>query len=87
MDFVLSYFRFLFEEKKLAASTLKSYKSALQEPIKLAFDIDLTDPILGRAMQAFQNLRPAKPVQPITWSLDKVLSFLRVLDSSTTSIF
>ena len=75
VEFVLSYLRFLFDVKKLAPSTISSYKSALSRPLGQAFNIDVSLPPFPDFIKAIFNIRPSKPATPIRWSLDKVLSF------------
>ena len=75
VELVLTYLRFLFFDKGLAPNTVTSYKSALARPLKLAFDIDVSDPPFPDFIKAIFNLRPNKPASPIKWSLDRVLSF------------
>ena len=75
VEFILEYLRFLFKEKKLAPHTVTCYKSALARPLNFAFGIDVSDTPFLDFTKAIFNLRPSKPVTPIRWSLDKVLSF------------
>ena len=72
MDFCLSFIRDLFDEG-LASTTINSYKSALTQPVKFGFNIDLDSDIFNRAVKAAGRQRPAPPPKPITWSLGKVL--------------
>ena len=72
--FIMSYLRFLFFDKKLAPTTIASYKSALSRPLRYAFKVDLSTNLYIDFIKALGNIRPNKPQQPIRWSLDKALS-------------
>ena len=78
-DFCLSFFRSLHEEG-LAASTLKSLKSAISKPIRYAFNVDLTDDLFANAMKACSRRRPAPRPTSISWSLDKVLEMAATIE-------
>ena len=79
-DFMISYLRHLFEVKKLSVATIKSQKSSLSDPIRLAFGIDLLDKEFSLALRSFALRKPASPQRTISWSLEKVLSLLESID-------
>ena len=84
-DFLASFLRHLFFEKKLSVATIRSQKSSLRDPIRLAFGIDLSDDIFGRILRSFSLSRPAPRSQTISWSLDNVLHHLSTIDTMSCS--
>ena len=75
-EILLSYFVHLFEERKLAASTILSYKSSLREPILKGFGIDLNSDTFATLTKSFGLARPAKSNPIVSWSLENVLDHL-----------
>ena len=71
---ILSFFSFLFEEKKLMSATISAYRSALAKPLRLIFEIDMSQHPFVEYIRALFNIRPSLPSLNISWSLDKVLS-------------
>ena len=52
------YFSFLFRDKKLALSTIAAYKSALADPLSLAFGLDLQTRLIELQKRSFFTDRP-----------------------------
>ena len=77
LNSIMCFFYSLFQDKSFAASTISTYRSAIAEPVMLGFGIDLSNELSTKLMRGFQNLKPTKPIQGITWSLDSVLTLLR----------
>ena len=82
--------------KKLAPATVTTYKAALARPLKLAFNVDVSDAPFGDFVKGLYNIRPSKPLGNIQWSLDRALSLLlsnrfqqnpSVIDSFYMSVF
>ena len=87
IDYMLSFFRFMFISQNKAVNTLFAHKSALKDPLSVGFDVDLLDPLFNKSFQAFALRRPADPPRPVSWSLDKVLNFLSEIDNETCSLY
>ena len=60
-EFVFSFLRFLFFEKKLAPASLASYKSALGKPLEYGFGIEVSDKIFAEFSKALFLLKPFYP--------------------------
>ena len=73
---IASFLRFLFHTKRLAPSTISTYKAAIARPVFLGWNIDVTDNFFSELIKAFANIRPAVPYRPVRWSLDPVLNLL-----------
>ena len=73
-EFILSFFRFLFSERKLSPATISAYKAALARPLKYIFKIDVSVSPFQDFMKGLFNIRPVRPYKNPNWSLDKVLS-------------
>ena len=80
VDFMVSYFRYLFKERNFSPNTIKSYKAALRDPIRLAFGVDLQDELFHKVMRYCSLHRPTPPPGRLSWSLEKVLAFLASID-------
>ena len=74
LNSIMCFFYSLFQDKSFAASTTSTYRSAITEPVLLGFGIDLSNELSTKLLRGFQNLRPTRPIQGITWSLDRVLT-------------
>ena len=66
----------LFIVKGFAIATVTTYKTALLRPLARGFGLELNSQIFSEFTKGLQNIRPAKPSRPITWSLDPVLAML-----------
>ena len=73
---ILSFLRYLFFDRKLAPSTVSSYRSALAKPLLLLFHIDVSANPFVDCIRALFNLRPSSPSRKFSWSLDRVLDFI-----------
>ena len=60
MESVLTYLRFLFWDKKLAPSTVSSYKAVLARPLRNAFNIDVSSNPFPDFFKALHNIKQAK---------------------------
>ena len=58
---MISYLKFLFDEKLFSPNTIKAYKAALREPLRLFFDLDLVDDVFYKVIRSFSLMRPAPP--------------------------
>ena len=85
MEFVLSFLKFLFNEKDLAPTTVSSYKSALGKLLEMAFDSDMSSKIfswclilthlvrfLQTLLRLYSLLRHSCPLPAFSMSLEKV---------------
>ena len=83
IDIVLRFFSFLFYKKGLKPSTVTHYRSALSQPLREYFNIELTIPAVTSMLRAMKLQRPNEPSSRPAWSLSKVLSYLETLDTSS----
>ena len=79
-NFVVSYLCHLFSDRSFSPNTIKNYKAALCEPLRLAFGIDLQDDNFFKVIWAFSFHRPMPAPGFLSWSLDKVLAPLALID-------
>ena len=70
------FFNYLSQVKKLATSTIAAYKSALADPLFLAFGLDLQKRLFGLQKRSFLFKRPTPVKRPPVWSAHKVVAFL-----------
>ena len=74
MNNLASYFLFLFEEKKLAVSTIKGYRSMLSNTLKFKGGEKIgSDPFLSELMRSFELDRPVIRSLTPKWDLSCVL--------------
>ena len=85
-DFMISYFRYLSEHKGFRVATIRSHKSALRDPLKLGFDLELREEVFLKMSRSLALARPVSPPRIISWSLENVLDHLAILDSSNCSV-
>ena len=57
-DFMVSYFCYLHKERNFSPNTIKSYKAALRDPIRLAFGLDLQDDIFHEVVRSYSLETP-----------------------------
>ena len=84
IEVVMKFFSYLFYSKGLKPSTISHYRSALSQPLKVYFNIDLRVQAVQSMLRAMKLQRPNEPSSRPAWSLNKVLTYLENLD--TTSI-
>ena len=60
-------------ERKFSSSTIKSYKAALREPIRLAFDLDLQDDEFYKVTRSLLYADPRLLQGRFTGSLENAL--------------
>ncbi len=70
------FFGYLFHEKGLANSTIASFKSALSDPIRLSFDIDLQDRLFHLQRSSFFLTRPPTTPSFPLWSAHRVVAYI-----------
>ena len=58
----------------MTPATVSAYRSALAKPLKLVFNIDVSQSPFVDFVKALFNIRPSLPCRRISWSLDKVLN-------------
>ena len=75
-DLVLRFLVFVFKVKGFQVNTIASYKSALAEPLKLGFSLDLNDRIFQLALRSMWLKRPGRPFVEPKWDLDLVLDYI-----------
>ena len=68
------------------STTVKSYKAALRELVRLAFDLDLQDDEFYKIIRSLLLCRPAPSPGRLSWSLENVLSNLAQVDPEQSSI-
>ena len=73
---MLDFLTFHFQECRRKTATIKAYKSALEQPLRQGFNIQLHDDIFGDLIPAMALKAPAELTLNISWSLNKVLSLL-----------
>ena len=72
---VLKFFVELFNNNR-TARTIYSYRSALAQPLKWCFDIDLSSQHVTDILKAMVLRRPNNPPKEIKWDLNDLLSFM-----------
>ena len=77
ISFMLKFFIWLFENRKLQSNTITSYRCALMQPLKLGFSIDLCSEPFTLLIKSFFLERPLQPPREPQWCLDKVLDLLK----------
>ena len=82
LDIALEFLTYLFLEKGFEASTIAHYKTAITEPLRLGFNIDLNTPAASNLIKGMKIRRPARPPVFPDWCLNKVLSFIVRLPKS-----
>ena len=65
-----------FKEVGRKPATIRTYKSALEQPIRLGFNVHLREDIFANLVRAMALQAPAERVPTISWSLNKALSLL-----------
>ena len=84
-SFMADYLVYLFDERQLQVDTIKSHKSALVVPIRLAFNIELNSEVFHNMIEGMALKRPKAPNKILSWDLDIVLGGLtRRSDSNIT---
>ena len=82
---VLDFFHYLFHGKGLAVGTIATYRAAIAEPLRRAFGVLLDDKDVAAQIKGFFIAKPAPQRPSPSWSLDRVLDFLRsIFPSSST---
>ena len=71
----LQFFIELFNKNR-AARTIYSYRSALAQPLKWGFNIDLDSQHVTDLLKAMVLKRPNEPPKEIKWKLNDLLSFI-----------
>ena len=79
---VLEFFTVQFQQMGRKPATIRTYKSALEKPLRLGFDIVLHDSDFSDIVRAMARLVPAERSPTISWSLNKVLALLSSPDYS-----
>ena len=64
----------------------KTYKAALREPLRLAFNVDLQDDVFLKVIRSFSLQRPAPASGRLSWSLSNILIPLAELDPYSCSL-
>ena len=83
---VLNFFSFLFYEKKLKASTVSHYRTAISVPLLLQYKVDLQVPEVSFLLKSMSIERPNIPISTPAWSLNKVLIHLDNLPEPLSNI-
>ena len=78
---VLDFLAYLFFDKGLQPSTVAHYRSALTVPLRLQYNVDLTDSLVSTLLKAMFLQRPKTPITSPTWCLNKVLTYIDGLQS------
>ena len=73
---MLDFLTFRFQKHRRKIATIKAYKSALEQPLRHRFNIQLQYDIFSDLIRAMALRVPAEPTPTISWSLNKVLSLL-----------
>ena len=74
------FFSFLFRNKKLALSTIAAYKSALADPLSLAFGLDLQTRLFELQKRSFFSARPPVMSRQPVWSAHRVVASILARD-------
>ena len=82
---VLEYLTHLYIDKGLLPGTVAHYKTAITEPLKLGFNIDLHDKGDANLIKGMKTGRPSKTPKIPQWSLNKVLNFLVQLPNAIST--
>ena len=85
LDFCISFFKHLHDEG-LAPLTITSYKSALTQPIRYGFNIELNSDLFNKIPKSCAKQRPAPQTKPISWSLNKVLDLASSIDNESAEL-
>ena len=75
-DTVMKFLIHLFENKRLATSTIVSYKCALKEPLLRGFGVDVCSSDFAALTRSFSLKRPSVPGSFPTWPLESVLDLV-----------
>ena len=78
---VLDFLAYLFFDKGLQASTVAHYRSALTVPLRLQYNVDLSDSLVTTLLRAMFLQRPKAPTATPAWCLNKVLTYIDDLPS------
>ena len=80
-DTVLSFLQHLFQQSRLAPSTIMSYRASLVWPLHEAFGVDFSHPDFSQIAKGFFHLRPPAPKTVPQWDLEQVLKYYESLES------
>ena len=75
-NLVLKFFLFQFKNFNLSSRTIACYRSALSEPMKVGFGIELQKAVFSRLLRSFFLSRPPRQFSEPAWNLDLVLDLL-----------
>ena len=76
LNLVLRFLVFVFQKRGYQVGTIASFKSALKEPLRIGFSLDLGDPLFKSLLKSMWLKRPGLPVVEPKWDLDIVLGYL-----------
>lgn len=77
--FLLEFFLWLFEVKKLQSNTISSYECALSKPMQLGFNIERFSELFLDLSESFILQRPPSTALEPQWCLDMVLRLLQFI--------
>ena len=83
---VLELFTYQFQQVGRKPAAIRTYKSALEQPLQLGFNINIQEKVFSALVRAMALLAPAERTPTISWSLNKVLSLLSSPDYSGPDI-
>ena len=75
-NLILKFFLFQFKNFNLSSRTIACYRSALSEPMKVGFGIELQKAVFSRLLRSFFLSRPPRQFSEPAWNLDLVLDLL-----------
>ena len=67
---------FIFQDKGYQVGTIASFNSALVEPLRIGFDLDLNVRIFALTLRSMWLKCPGRPFIEPAWDLDSVLVFI-----------
>ena len=76
LDLVLRFLVFVFQKRGFQVATIASFKSALVEPLRAGFNLDLGDRLFTSLLRSMWLKHLGLPVVERKWDLDLVLGYL-----------